>query len=341
MFNRARRRAFTLIELLVVVAIIALLISILLPSLQGAKQQAKRAYCLSNLKNIGTGVQGYANADPAEQLIPIHEMMRKPTHSIFMGSIWGWRHANWFAWGGRSCPQRYLCKCPEDRPACGPLLGRPRTNAEIYAGKFRPLNVYLFGELTESEEQWKRQEMPLFQCPADEGYPESPWIDDSPSSNAKRSCYDTVGNSYRGSLYCYIDDSSAFAIGPWGHRASTLENPARVILLGEPTFFNMIGMDSGGNPPAVLLYGWHKRFMTDNLLYCDGSARSSLATDRESVGAELKEEIGDNYGLTTRGAHWQIDVYPTPGARIWGDFPETLGGNKADWPFAGYQNNFR
>jgi prepilin-type N-terminal cleavage/methylation domain-containing protein/prepilin-type processing-associated H-X9-DG protein len=56
---RASRKAFTLIELLVVVAIIALLISILLPSLKAAREQAKAAVCMSNLKNFGNATRFY------------------------------------------------------------------------------------------------------------------------------------------------------------------------------------------------------------------------------------------------------------------------------------------
>jgi len=53
---------FTLIEILVVVAIIALLIAILLPALSGARQQARRTLCATNLRTIGHAVFYYTQA---------------------------------------------------------------------------------------------------------------------------------------------------------------------------------------------------------------------------------------------------------------------------------------
>lgn len=53
------KKAFTLIELLVVIAIIALLMSIIVSSLQMAKKKASVAVCLANVKNVGLAWYGY------------------------------------------------------------------------------------------------------------------------------------------------------------------------------------------------------------------------------------------------------------------------------------------
>jgi prepilin-type N-terminal cleavage/methylation domain-containing protein/prepilin-type processing-associated H-X9-DG protein len=66
-----RRPAFTLIELLVVIAIIAILAAILFPVFAQARESARKATCLSNLKQIGFGVamylQDYDNTYPSQQ----------------------------------------------------------------------------------------------------------------------------------------------------------------------------------------------------------------------------------------------------------------------------------
>jgi prepilin-type N-terminal cleavage/methylation domain-containing protein/prepilin-type processing-associated H-X9-DG protein len=64
------RRGFTLIELLVVIAIIAILAAILFPVFARAREKARQTSCLSNMKQLGLGIQMYAQ--DFDEKLPIH-----------------------------------------------------------------------------------------------------------------------------------------------------------------------------------------------------------------------------------------------------------------------------
>lgn len=112
-----RPAGFTLIELLVVVAIIALLISMLVPSLNMARHRAKASVCMSNLRQIGLSLRNYA--DDHAGRIPCGAATPTPYVPEDMASnqIWsgGARtHAGLGLLLGRHAPNPRILFCPAD-----------------------------------------------------------------------------------------------------------------------------------------------------------------------------------------------------------------------------------
>lgn len=148
---RNRPRAFTLIELLVVVAIIALLISILLPTLRKAREQARITECLVNLRAISSAANQYLTSDSSGDLpwaIPFNAGEPSEPMGYGAGGIkYRFYYATEVIWGG-TMPN----VTPEEFEGSGVLPpgaenpASPGTFADVMVlpPRHRPLNPYLF-----------------------------------------------------------------------------------------------------------------------------------------------------------------------------------------------------
>jgi prepilin-type N-terminal cleavage/methylation domain-containing protein/prepilin-type processing-associated H-X9-DG protein len=91
-----RSKAFTLVELLVVIGIIAILVSILLPSLSAARASAKKIACAANLKQMGTAFHMYLSE---------HKGNFRPTHwsanIVGTSPTYSYGHSSNVVWSGR------------------------------------------------------------------------------------------------------------------------------------------------------------------------------------------------------------------------------------------------
>ncbi len=105
-----RKHAFTLIELLVVIAILAILAALLFPAISHAKNKARRAACLSNLRQINLGVRLYS--DDSTDRTP-----RTPGTTNSPGLGWtGYKDLmkNYVGLSGASSARDKLFACPSD-----------------------------------------------------------------------------------------------------------------------------------------------------------------------------------------------------------------------------------
>ncbi len=92
--NSMAGRAFTLIELLVVVAVIAVLMAILMPALSRAREQGKRAVCLSNVKQFGLAWVMYAD-DNDQKIVNACTVENTEGHNDSEEPCWLYFHDGW------------------------------------------------------------------------------------------------------------------------------------------------------------------------------------------------------------------------------------------------------
>jgi prepilin-type N-terminal cleavage/methylation domain-containing protein/prepilin-type processing-associated H-X9-DG protein len=179
-----RRRGFTLIELLVVIAIIAVLIGLLLPAVQSAREAARRAQCVNNLKQIVLALHTYHDQNNSF-----------PAASIANTGYGG----TWFTWATMVLPQM------EQKPVYDGI------NFSIRNG--RPANTTAVRTIIAS-----------YLCPSDGSsfkvYTDRYTFSDGGASGGNRETaapIDYTGNMGDNKLGSFFDDSSGEPGGPnWG-----------------------------------------------------------------------------------------------------------------------------
>jgi prepilin-type processing-associated H-X9-DG protein/prepilin-type N-terminal cleavage/methylation domain-containing protein len=136
-FHRRRSKCFTLIELLVVIAIIAVLAAMLLPALRGAKESAKSATCVNNLRQVYAAFALYA-ADNTQRVPP---------------SDYWYYLAAYFGPGDYKCPQGVcsthyrILQCPGEKGHVLYDIPSPTTVYKMYDSPWGPssymINLFL------------------------------------------------------------------------------------------------------------------------------------------------------------------------------------------------------
>jgi prepilin-type N-terminal cleavage/methylation domain-containing protein/prepilin-type processing-associated H-X9-DG protein len=242
-----RTPAFTLIELLVVVAIISLLISILLPSLSKAREQAKQVKCVSNMRQIGVAMCNYFLDE--KEWFPFGKRNELGLHGFYYGGHPG--RPDW--WG-------YTWQEYRDTPG-----GRP-FNRYLYPDMPR------YDVLPEDPQYEAVRQMPVFQCPSDTG---GFWSSDPGDTPMSKELYWVTGNSY---------DENYHFIARWVHGARNeqrwlhLANAFVQVQMQQHASEFIIAYEDPFDS-AQWLYiprrGWHREWNRHNLLFLDGHAANT------------------------------------------------------------------
>ncbi len=193
--KHTKARGFTLIELLVVVAIIALLISILLPSLRDAREQAKVAKCLAHYRQLMTASTQYLL--DFQDNFPFYTFNQQG--QAITNAICTW------SYGGKTNSDFWLTQ---------------DGGVFFILQKYRPMNEYLMSKKLEDDikvgtEFIERIGVPVLQCPSDRYSNQGSNWQGGVQNQRSISCYDDVGTSFHWNMHALEDVKWGGDCDPW------------------------------------------------------------------------------------------------------------------------------
>ncbi|MCP4590655.1 MAG: DUF1559 domain-containing protein [bacterium] len=289
-------QGFTLVELLVVVSIIGLLVSLLLPSLSKAREQAKQVKCQTNMRSINTALLTYAAEFDAFPIVVL------TTDEGCPRGYCSWSYGGW------------LGKNPFWRTALGgyrqiPANRRPLT---VYMNKNEVAAPVQTGPGAKDLEEVTGQ--PVFRCPSDTVSTQWRWW--VASADDTYSAYDDVGTSYQMNSFgwyqtrlvegvdydgdgtaeqtlgvCGVEPVESCTSGPptvWPCRSRQMQRiwamalqrfPSRYVTIDEDPFDYAVFR-------GIQEMGFHRQFSQHNLAFLDGHVANVAADTRRMSGSE-------------------------------------------------------